>query len=349
MKTVTYLRLALPCALVVSVACGSSRHVDAEADAGTDVPTEDTGGSTALDGGKISTGLDSSLVPVKTDAGRAGDGAAEVSSADSGNASDGGVASDKSDGAAADTQPDGAAQASDKLRPKCVQKPSQVMILGDSYINWVTHTFGDDLAKEAGQRWRMEAVGGYSMGSGGIGFIPDEYAMSIADDPDCHTILMDGGGNDVLVADANLDPFNDCKTDAAPTLMQCQTIIDKALSAADAMLQKASAAGIRDVVYFFYPHVPNGTLLGGDNPNAILDKALPQVKAFCDGVEAKTAGKTRCHFLDLVPVFEGHTDWFVAGDIHENSSGSEAMAKAVWNLMKDKCVGQLESSGCCEP
>jgi len=103
------------------------------------------------------------------------------------------------------------------------------------------------------------------------------------------------------------------------------------------------------VVYFYYPHVPTGTLLGGDNPNAILDKALPQVKAFCEGVEAKTSGKTRCHFLDLVPVFEGHTDWFVAGDIHENSSGSAAMAKAVWGLMKDKCLGQPESSGCCEP
>lgn len=234
------------------------------------------------------------------------------------------------------------------LRPKCVKKPSQVMVIGDSYINWITHTFPQDMAKEAGQTWRMEAIGAYSMGSGGAGFIPDQYKSSIARDPDCHTILMDGGGNDLLVADPSLDFTGQCKTEQAPMLKQCQTIIDKALAAADALLLKASTDGIRDVVYFFYPHVPKNTLLGGPNPNAMLDHALPQVRKFCEGVEAKTKGKTRCTFVDMVPVFEGHDDWFVPGDIHENSMGSAAMAKELWKVMKDRCIAQPASSGCCE-
>ena len=235
------------------------------------------------------------------------------------------------------------------LKPKCVKKPTQVMIIGDSYINWITHTFGDDMAKEAaGQRWRMEAVGGYSMGSGGIGLIPVEYDDSIARDADCHTILMDGGGNDVLVADADIDPNRDCLSQKSPMLPQCQTIISKAIAAADALLKKASAAGVRDVVYFFYPHVPMGTLLGGESPNAVLDFAMPQVRKFCEGVEAETSGKTRCTFIDMVPVFQGHDDWFVDGDIHENSMGSAAMAHKIWGVMKDKCIAQPASSGCCE-
>ena len=265
---------------------------------------------------------------------------------------DAGSASAPDAGSAPATAPDAGAPMptqSSVLKPKCVKTASQVMIIGDSYINWITHTFGDDMAKEAGgQRWRMEAVGGYSMGSGGIGLIPVEYDESIAKDPDCHTILMDGGGNDVLVADSDIDPNRDCLTAQSPMLPQCQTIIDKAIAAADALLRKASVAGIRDVVYFFYPHVPMGTLLGGESPNAVLDFAAPQVRKFCDGVEAETQGKTRCTFIDMVPVFQGHDDWFVDGDIHENSMGSVAMAAKIWSVMKDKCIAQPASSGCCE-
>jgi hypothetical protein len=270
---------------------------------------------------------DGATTPVRTDAGEPSRG-------------DGGEAS----GSDAGTSPE-----PNGLRPKCVKKPSQVMVIGDSYINWITHTFPQDMAKEAGQTWRMEAIGAYSMGSGGAGFIPDQYKSSIARDPDCHTILMDGGGNDLLVADPSIDFAGQCKTEQAPMLKQCQTIIDKAIAAADALLLKASADGVRDVVYFFYPHVPKNTLLGGPNPNAMLDHALPQVRKFCEGVEEKTSGKTRCTFVDMVPVFEGHDDWFVPGDIHENSQGSAAMAKELWKVMKDRCIAQPEASGCCEP
>jgi hypothetical protein len=38
----------------------------------------------------------------------------------------------------------------------------------------------------------------------------------------------------------------------------------------------------------------------------------------------------------------------VPGDIHENASGSAAMAKKIWGVMEDKCIAQPTSSGCCE-
>ena len=41
-------------------------------------------------------------------------------------------------------------------------------------------------------------------------------------------------------------------------------------------------AGIRDVLYYFYSHVPEGTLIGGWHPNEILDYALPKARAACD-------------------------------------------------------------------
>ena len=99
MKSLTYVRLALPCVLVASVACGSSRHPDTSADAASDAPADDnaTVSSGTLDGGKASTSLDASFVAIsKSDAGHTGDGASEVVGS---GGSDGGVETGKTDSA----------------------------------------------------------------------------------------------------------------------------------------------------------------------------------------------------------------------------------------------------------
>jgi hypothetical protein len=241
--------------------------------------------------------------------------------------------------------------ASVAAKPPCMKQASQVVLLGDSYINWVSHTFPADLNSASGATYRNYAVGGYSMGSGGIGRIPPELDQALAADPDITTIVGTGGGNDVLVADTAMFPqAADCRNSASSvSISDCQKIVAMAIDAASRMLDKAAANGVKDVVYFFYPHVPEGTVIGGAHPNQILDYALPMVKDFCDGSYARTNGKLTCHFVDMVPVFEGHPDWFAATDIHPNSMGSAAMAKAVWKVMKDNCIAQPASSGCCEP
>ncbi len=320
--------------LALALACSSALAFGA---CGDDAPSTNTDNATADDGegdddtGKLDAGRLDARVPTE-------------------NGTDGSVKSDAGGKADAGAKaPDGGTiVAPSSLKPKCVKKDSQVMVVGDSYINWITHTFPQDMIDASKQTWRMEAIGAYSMGSGGIGLIGDQWKASIAADPNCHTILMDGGGNDALVADPAIDPNRACLEGMATTLPQCQTIIDKALAAADALLVDASSKGIRDVVYFFYPHVPEGTLLGGSKPNVMLDFAKPQVQKFCDGIEAKTNGKTRCTFIDMVPVFEGHADWFFPGDIHEVSAGSQAMAKKIWEVMKSKCIAQPSGAGCCE-
>jgi hypothetical protein len=232
-------------------------------------------------------------------------------------------------------------------KPFCVAKDSQVMIIGDSYISWISHSFPEDIKRETGQNWRMEAVGGTSIGSGGLGSIPQQFDDSIARDPDAHTLLMDGGGNDILVADATLDPWGDCTQTGSSKLANCQMIVKIALDAANKLLDRAVAKGIRDVVYFFYPHVPANTILTGNNPDEILDYAMPMVRDFCQGAEQRTGGKLRCTFIDMVPVFMGHNNWFNS-DIHPNSMGSAAMAKKIWEVMKEKCIGQKGPMACCE-
>jgi len=237
-----------------------------------------------------------------------------------------------------------------RVKPKCKTSPKQVIVIGDSYINWITHTFPDDLAKEAGETWRMYAIGGYSLGSGGLGLIPDQLDQAIKEDPNIVASVMSGGGNDILIADEVMFPGGtECKDrQDAPMVKACQDIVATAITAGEKLMKTAGDAGIRDVIYMFYPHIPGGGF-GGMNPNFLLDYALPKAKALCDDAEKRTEGKLRCHFIDLVPVFEGQPDWFADDGIHENSMGSAAIAKEVVKVAKDKCVAQPASSGCCEP
>jgi len=226
--------------------------------------------------------------------------------------------------------------------------PRQVISIGDSYMNWGTHTFPADLNAAAGVTFRPTyAVGGFSMGSGGIGLIPPLFDTAVAQDPDIIAVVMDGGGNDLLIPALGRP---DCKNMAnSGTVAGCQAIVTDALAAADRLMTKMVAANVRDVIYFFYPRVPAPTVLGGSYPNAMLDYSLPLVRSFCEGVNAKTGGKGNCWFVDLVPVFQGHADWFAPADIHENSTGSKAIAKAVVDTMKAHCIAQPASSGCCRP
>jgi len=238
-------------------------------------------------------------------------------------------------------------------KPKCKRSASQVIVLGDSYLNWFTHTFPEDMSREAGEMWRLYAAGGCSLGSGGFctGLqIPEQLELAIAEDPDIVAGVMTGGGNDILVADGLQFPGGEqCKElKESPTMQVCQEIVSTALSAAEKLMDTAASAGIRDVVYLFYPHIPGGGL-AGENPNALLDYALPKAKALCDGAQTKTQGKLRCHFLDLVPVFNGHPDWFADDGIHQNPLGSAAMAREVMKVMKAACIAQPETSACCEP
>jgi hypothetical protein len=235
--------------------------------------------------------------------------------------------------------------------PACVSKSSEVALFGDSYINWVSHTFPQDLNDIAHANYRNYAVGGFAMATGGLGLIPDEIDPAFEEDPHILAAVVDGGGNDILVPDLFQFPDGlDCTTlPTAPTIPSCQKIVELAVDKAVEVMQRLAADGVTDVVYFFYPHVPEGTLIGGPHPNQLLDYALPKAKDACEKAILSTDRQLACHFVDMVPVFEGHPEYFADGDIHPNPTGSAAMAKAVWSKMQEECVGQPESSGCCEP
>src|SRR5262249_2623628 len=149
--------------------------------------------------------------------------------------------------------------------------------------------------------------GGTSMATGGIGHIPDQLDTALAENANIKAIVMTGGGNDILVADTVMFPdAGQCTTAAdATTISDCTEIVQRALDEAASLMDKTADAGVRDVIYFFYPHIPGGGLISGPNPNPILDYALPRAKEVCDSSLERTDGRMKCHFVNMVPVFEG--------------------------------------------
>jgi hypothetical protein len=181
--------------------------------------------------------------PDVTLAGRGGAGAGGTSAAGTGMAGSGGMAG----GAGASGGSGGAGSGGSSLKPKCKSSPDQVIVVGDSYLNWGTHTFPEDLAREAGETWRMYAVGGCSLGSGGLCLIPDQLDQAIAEDPNIIATVMTGGGNDILIADEFMFPGStECKdrTDSA-TVKVCQDVVTTAIETGETLMQDAADAGIR--------------------------------------------------------------------------------------------------------
>jgi hypothetical protein len=337
-------------------AAGSSAAAGSKA-VGSSVSATATSSATAAAGGPSSAGASGTVAAAIGGSGAAVAGAAAGQLAIAGNAAAAGGGGNLSAagggafaGSAAGSSGSAGAGASD-VKPPCLAKPSQLVVVGDSYLNWISHTFPDDFKKEFGGEYRMYAVGGASMASGGIaGFIPDQLTMAIADDKDIIAGVMTGGGNDILIADTSMYPGSDACKDRTDAPMQkvCQDVITNAMDTAKKLMKTAGDAGMKDVIYIFYPHIPGGGF-GGMNPNAILDYSLPMARDLCAQAQSNTSGKLRCHFVDLQPVFSGHDDWFADDGIHENSLGSAAMAKEVVKLMKDKCIAQPKASGCCAP
>ena len=258
-------------------------------------------------------------------------------------------------GAADSGVADAAMPLGDHVSP-CADDAKDVVMIGDSYVDWITHTFVDDMRAEAGKEWPSYAIGGTSMATGGIGHIPDQLDTALADNPNIKALVMTGGGNDILVADTVMFPdAGMCtSTPTSPMIEDCRAIVQAALDEAQTLMQKTADKGIRDVIYFFYPHIPGGGLISGPSPNEILEYALPRAREVCESALERTDGRMKCHFVDMVPVFEGKSGLFAdevseAGDgVHPNSMGSKVMAKEIWRVMKEQCVGQPSSSGCCQ-
>ncbi|MFT3924307.1 MAG: SGNH/GDSL hydrolase family protein [Myxococcales bacterium] len=298
-------------------------------------------------GSEDSTSARSADTPSAQDAGEGDDSSTEQ---------DGDEPWDDADASSEEPGPDASDKGSQPPQDSalCHLAGEQVAVLGDSYValdptyvKFDTHPFTrnlEALARSAGalgesEQYRRLAVSGASMN--GFPNVPAQLDGALESDPDLKLIIMDGGGNDVLVN--NRQCLEHATADELLRDESCVGTVDDVLAAAQGMFDKASAAGVESVVYFFYPHLPgyaSGYLnLAGTYPNVMLDYAYPRMQAFCTGQHALP-----CTFVDMRPVFD--TDGDGAPDpgminvdgIHPTEASSKLLAAEVWKVMRRECL-----------
>lgn len=185
---------------------------------------------------------------------------------------------------------------------------SDVITIGDSWMNIATNGGGIQGALDrAGTKYRHYAQPGTTLI---MGQIPVEYDQAKAANPKISTIIMTGGGNDVMFSGG-------CNTKEA-CAMSAQRIAD----ALDDLWTKAAADGVTSTVYIQYSRNA-GTAPADTRP----DKApIPKI---C------TTGKLRCITIDTTDLIAS-TD--TVDGIHPTVAGCDRIAKRTLETMEKNGV-----------
>jgi hypothetical protein len=221
--------------------------------------------------------------------------------------------------------------------------------MGDSYI---TGSFSPALQPAlvaldpSLSRTPNTGVAGVSMATGGLSTIqnvPRQLDTVIGRYPKVKFLIFDGGGNDGILCDTAQFPRCDtvCLQAGSTNQQVCKDIAAKADAAFKGMLTTAAQAGVKDAIYFYYPHTP----MKNGGANEFLDYAVNFAKATCDGANAATGGKLNCWFVPLVEPFKAafgdaaRSQFETVMSVHPLAPGVNLMAKEIFGAMKAHCVG----------
>ena len=198
--------------------------------------------------------------------------------------------------------------------PEQTLQDSRTVILGDSV--WA---LSGDLQKflelHTKRKMRSYAVNGARITGTSKSSIPNQYKNAKAEGP-IKTILMDGGGNDLLVA--GLDK-------CAPFTPACQEVIDDVEATALKLLADAADNDISHVVYLGY-YKPTGfaSILGEASV-----KGNQMIQSRCESETSIT-----CIFVDPVDAFSGQAGLILSDGIHPTKEGSKVLASLIWEAIQ---------------
>lgn len=182
-----------------------------------------------------------------------------------------------------------------------------VITIGDSWMSLGTSGIQQSLVKVSGQPYRTYGVGGTRLLNGQI---PGQYDSAKLADPDIKTVIMTGGGNDILQTGLS----SDCASGGDSCREQLVTI-GEALSE---LWMQMGADGVQDVVHILY-----SSDAGSGVADSIRDAG--EMERRC------AEAPLHCHLLA--------TDDLVMGDlrsdgIHPSDAAYDRIATGVYELMK---------------
>ncbi|MEY4582878.1 MAG: hypothetical protein RL701_7581 [Pseudomonadota bacterium] len=201
---------------------------------------------------------------------------------------------------------------------------SDVVLLGDSWMSNTLQFEGTGggivpyLQRASGQPYRNYAVQGVML------LMADEYGPAIPTqweaakraDPDIKTVVMTGGGNDVIQSDSVKASCADGGEECKKTLL----MISKALND---LWTRMADSGVQDVIYVRYADA------AGNTAESLRGEKGTPWPAIC------SSGKLRCYSFDTNELVDG--DIAVDG-VHPLASANDRMAKAIVKFMETEGI-----------
>jgi hypothetical protein len=185
----------------------------------------------------------------------------------------------------------------------------------------------------AGQHYNVQAVAGTQSPQ-----IANQWQLN--KNPAPEFVVMDGGGNDVLIG------ANTCIT-ASDTDAYCDSVADMANVNIMAIWTDMKASGVKAVVYFYYAHIPltgpsQECLTTETNCHYIVDYGKAKQMANCAAI---SDDKFKCVFVDTMTALDPHPEYYGDGIHPSLTPGPDTLAGVIWKGMKDNCIAQ--TGGCC--
>jgi hypothetical protein len=169
----------------------------------------------------------------------------------------------------------------------------------------------------------------YSRSGDSTSYIRDQYEEAIDDNPNVRTIIMDSGGNDIL-----MDVYwsQACQSSTMTVSSSCRSYINGVLDDVEDLWTDMNDDGIDAIVHTGYYYLKRGVatvlLYGGTRLNGAVKYADEQL-AICAGISP-----ANLYFIDPRSSFSGHESSYIKSDgIHPTSSGGSVMANLINGIM----------------
>jgi len=199
-----------------------------------------------------------------------------------------------------------------------------IISLGDSIFD-LNGQIQANLESWAGQTFRDYTQSGAEL-SGGLLAAPvdSQYATAKATDSNITTIVMNGGGNDLLIPAMLFDPYR-CRTKwyRWNISQACIDLIADQRVVLTNLLNQMDADGVQNIIYLGYYELPRSNA----NLAQTLSHGNTNLAYACD-----TATTANCRFVDprgTVPANDVESD-----DIHPTPNGSLTLASQLWPILE---------------
>lgn len=201
---------------------------------------------------------------------------------------------------------------------------NEVITLGDSIFD-LSGKLQKNLEAVAGETFRDYTQSGGELEGGFLApSVYEQYQQAKLDDAAIDIVVMNGGGNDILIPVIALDPY-DCKTqwwEFGRLSKKCKNFLNDIYIDAVNLLNDMYADGVDNVIYLGYYYTKNGLLGNLSTLEEAVDYGDLIIAAACEN------SVVQCDYVDPRSVIKNGD--IIFDGVHPAASGSEKLANLIW-------------------